>query len=311
MRLLVLGAGGIGGYFGGRLAHAGADVTFLVRPKRRELLERDGLRIKSPVGDLTMPVKTTVASDLGAGYDFVLLTCKAYDLDTALDAIAPAVCGPCAVVPMLNGMAHLGRLDERFGAQNVMGGTCSISVHLGEDGVIHHADALQRIAFGDRGGVKSGRGQMLADAFARTSVECELADDVEQNMWEKICFLSVMAAANCLFRANTTEILGAPGGREMLERALASNFEIATKEGHPPRPAAMDFARKTLLDPAGKRSGSMLSDLEAGARVESDHVVGWMLDKARQHRVDEALLSLAYTHLKAYEARRAAGRLPQ
>ena len=310
MKLLVLGAGGIGGYFGGRLAESGADVTFLVRPKRREQLTRDGLRITSPVGDLQRQVKTVLASELAPGYDFVLLTCKAYDLDSALDAIAPAMDGECAVVPMLNGMAHLERLDERFGAANVLGGACSISVHLEKDGVIRHADPLQRLAFGERDRSKSARARMLADAFAKTTVEWELADDIMQNMWEKITFLSVLAATNCLFRANVGEITRSAGGLAAIERALAANFEIATREGHPPRPAAIEFARKTLTDPASTRSGSMLNDLEGGRPVEGDHIVGWMLDKARAHGLDDTILSLAYTHLKAYEARRAAGRLP-
>src|SRR5260370_28485606 len=147
MKLLVLGAGGIGGYFGARLAESGTDVTFLVRPRRREQLARDGLRIKSPVGDVRLPVKTVLASELAPTYDIVLLTCKAYDLDSALDAIAPAMNGKCAVVPMLNGMAHLTRLDERFGAASVMDRACSISVTLDKDGAIHHADPLQKISF--------------------------------------------------------------------------------------------------------------------------------------------------------------------
>lgn len=310
MKLLVLGAGGIGGYFGGRLAQAGTDVTFLVRPKRREQLERDGLRIRSPVGDVTLRVKTVLASELAPGYDFVLLTCKAYDLDSAIDAIAPAMDGHCAVVPMLNGMAHLARLDQRFGAANVMGGACSISVILEKDGVIRHADALQRIAFGERDRSKSARAQMLADAFAATTIDCELADDIEQNMWEKIAFLSVMAAATCLFRANLGEIIAAPGGRATIDRALDVNFEIAARNGHPVRAAAGEFGRRTLTDPTSKRIASMLYDLEMGLPVESDHTVGWMLEQAQAHGIDATLLSFAYTHLKAYEARRAAGRLP-
>lgn len=310
MKLLVLGAGGIGGYFGGRLAQSGTDVTFLVRPKRREQLGRDGLRIQSPIGDLNLQVKTVVASELAPGYDVVLLACKAYDLDSALDAIAPAMDGQCAVVPMLNGMAHLARLDERFGRASVMGGACSISVTLGRDGIIRHADALQRIAFGERDRSPSVRAQTLADAFAATSIDCELADDIEQNMWEKICFLSVLASVNCLFRANLGEIVASPGGLAAIERALAVNFEIATREGHPPRAAAIEFGRKTLTDPASKRSASMLHDIEASLPVESDHVVGWMLERARALGLDDTMLSLAYTHLKSYEARRAAGRLP-
>jgi 2-dehydropantoate 2-reductase len=310
MKMLVLGAGGIGGYFGGRLAEAGIDVTFLVRPRRREQLERSGLQIRSPRGDVDLRVKSVLAPDLAPGYDIVLFTCKAYDLDSAMDAIAPAMNGRCAVVPMLNGMAHLTRLDERFGAASVMGGACSISVTLDKDGVIQHADPLQRVAFGERDRSKSARAQTVADAFAATAIEWELADDIEQNMWEKICFLSVLASVTCLFRANLGEIIAAPGGRAAIERGLAANFEIAARNGHPPRAAAIEFGRKTLTDPASKRIASMLYDLESGLPVESDHIIGWMLDQARAHGIDDTILSFAYTHLKAYEARRAAGRLP-
>src|SRR5581483_10723187 len=133
MRILVLGAGGVGGYFGGRLAQAGGDVTFLVRPRRRDQLARDGLVVKSPFGDFTIPVRAIGAEALGADYDVVLLTCKAYDLDSAMDAIAPAMRGACAVVPLLNGMAHLDRLDERFGAERVLGGICALEVTLAAD----------------------------------------------------------------------------------------------------------------------------------------------------------------------------------
>ncbi len=315
MKLLVLGAGAIGGFFGGRLAETGTDVTFLVRPKRREQLMRDGLRILSPLGDLTLPVKTVLASELGSGaasgYDFVLLTCKAYDLDSALGAIAPAMDGHCAVVPMLNGMAHLAQLDARFGAPNVIGGTCAVAVSVDPDGAIRHADALQRIAFGERDRSKSARMQLLADAFVRTTLEWELADDIERNMWEKIAVLSILAAVNCLYRANIGEIVRAPGGLDSIERAIAVNFDIATREGHPPRAAAIEWARKTLTEPTSLRSGSMLYDVERGAPVESDHIIGWMLERARAHGLEATLLSLAYTHLKAYEARRAAGRLPR
>ena len=150
MKILVLGAGGIGGYFGGRLAQAGADVTFLVRPRRREQLERDGLVVRSPLGDFTLPVKTVLAQDLRPGYDVVLFTCKAYDLDSAMEAIAPAVAGDAAVIPMLNGIAHFERLDARFGRERVMGGTCQINVMLRKDGTVFHADPLQRILFGER-----------------------------------------------------------------------------------------------------------------------------------------------------------------
>lgn len=311
MKTLVLGAGGIGGYFGGRLAEAGADVTFLVRPKRREQIVRDGLRIESPLGNAKVEVKTVLAEELKAGYDAALFTCKAYDLDSAMDAIAPAVNDKCAVIPMLNGMAHFDRLDARFGKGNVMGGTCQINATLRKDGVVVHGDPLQRLLFGERDKSKSARAQAFAAELAKSKIDWKLSDDIDQELWEKVVFLSALAATTCLFRANVREIMASPGGRDAMERALATNIAIATKEGRPPRPKAIESAKARLTDPEGLWSASMLRDLEGGGQVEADHIVGWMLDRARRHGVDDTVLAMAYTHLKSYEARRGAGRLPK
>lgn len=303
MKLLVLGAGAVGGYFGGRAAAAGVDVTFLVRPRRRAQLERDGLRIESPHGDVTLRVQAVEASDVRPIYDYVLLSCKAYDLDTAMDAIAPAIAPHTVIVPLLNGMAHLARLDERFRGARVMGGTCWISATLDADGVIRQPDPLQRIAFGDRGGTSSGRGADLASAFTAGGVPCELVGNIEQEMWEKLAFLSVFAAATCLFRANIGEIVAAPGGLQALKEAFAVNCEAAARAGHPLRPATIERAL-SVLTAASARNASMRHDLDTGNPVESDQIVGWMLEVARAHGLEPTLLAHAYTHLKAYEARR-------
>lgn len=310
MKLLVLGAGGVGGYFGGRLAQAGVDVTFLVRPARRDQIVGHGLRIRSPLGDATLAVKTVVAEDLAAGYDVVMLTCKAYDLDSAIDAVAPAMRGACSILPLLNGMSHLDRLDDRFGREAVLGGSCGIDVMLLPDGTIRHAGTLQRVVFGERDRGPSDRTRALEQAFGASIVDWEHADDVIARMWEKLVMLSALAAITCLFRGNVHEIMSAPGGREAAERALASTVEIATREGCPPSPGAVDLARERLTDPDGRWSASMMRDMEGGRPVEADHVIGWMLDRARRHGVDADILSLAYTHLKTYEQRRKEGRLP-
>jgi 2-dehydropantoate 2-reductase len=309
MKTLVLGAGGIGGYFGGRLAEARADTTFLVRPKRREQIQRDGLVIESPNGNARIEAKTVTAEELKPGYDLVLFTCKAYDLGSAMDAVAPAMQGKTALLPQLNGIAHLEQLDARFGNENIMGGVAQINVTLRPDGTVSHMDKLARIVFGERDKTASARAKALADAFAKTTVDWKLSPDIEQEMWEKVVFLAALAATTVLFRANVREIIASPGGKETMERVLAANVQIATREGHPPRQASIEFARNRLLDPAGLWSASMLRDLEAGGQVEGDHIVGWMLELAHKHGVDDRVLAMAYTHLKAYEARRAAGRL--
>jgi 2-dehydropantoate 2-reductase len=281
-----------------------------VRPGRREQLARDGLVVQSPLGDVRRAVSTVTAQELKPGYDLVLFTCKAYDLDSAMDAIAPAVRAGVGIVPMLNGIAHLERLDERFGRPQVLGGTCHINVTLLPDGRIVHGDPLQNMLFGERDRTKSPRALALADAAAKAKLGGGLSEDIEQDMWEKVVFLSALAATTCLFRGNVREIVGAPGGTAAMESALAANVAIATAEGHPPRNAAIGRARDRLTDPEGLWSASMLRDLEAGGRVEGDHIVGWMLERARRHGIDAPVLAMAYTHLKAYERRRDAGRLP-
>lgn len=308
MKLLVLGAGGIGGYFGGRLAQAGVDTTFLVRPKRREQIAANGLVIESPLGNARIDANTVVAPELGPGYDLVLFTCKAYDLDSAMEAIAPAMVPGCAVLPMLNGLAHLERLDARFGAASVMGGTCQINVGLATDGTVKHMEPLNRILFGERDRSKSARAQAFADAVAKTSIGWTWSEDILQDMWEKVAFLATLASATCLFRGNVGEIMAAPEGRAIVLRAFEANLAIARAEGHAPREAMVKFALERLTKP-GPQSASMLRDMEAGRPVEADHIVGHMLSLARKHGIDDAVLAMALAHLKTYEARRAANRL--
>lgn len=307
MKILVLGAGGIGGYFGGRLAQYGADVTFLVRDKRAAQIAANGLVIDSPNGNAAIPVRTVSAQTAGPGFDLVLFTCKAYDLGSAMDAIAPAMAGDSVVVPMLNGIAHLEQLDARFGKSKVMGGTCQINVTLLADGTVKHMEPLSRLVFGERDGKESVRAKAFAAELAKTTIDWTMSPAIEQDMWEKLLFLSVLAAVTCLFRGNIGEILAAPGGRKAIERALAANVAIVAKCAAAPREKAVQWAATRLLTP-GPAASSMLRDVERGNPAEADHIVGFMLDRARQHGIDDLVLSLAYTHLKAYEARRAASR---
>ena len=305
VKVLVVGAGGIGGHLGARLIEAGADVTFLVRARRQAQLARDGLRLVSPLGDFVAPVHTVLAADLSPAYDVAILTCKAYDLDSALTDLVPAVHAGCAVLPLLNGMAHLEALDARFGASRVWGGTCAMAVTLEMDGTVRHVGPFHRVVFGERGTQGSPTATSFAGLLRRTRLSTEQSAHVEQEMWEKLVLLSALAALTCLFRASVGEILRAAGGAEAVERALATNIAIATAEGFAPRAQAVSHARGVLTDPASTLTASMLRDVERGGAVENEHIIGWMLRKAQAHGVAAAALSAAYTQLCAYEARRA------
>src|SRR3990172_10228161 len=148
MRILVLGAGGVGGSFGGRLAAAGADVTFLVRPRRAGQLARDGLVVLSPHGDLRLAVQSVTRETVSPDYDLAVLSCKSYDLADAIESLRPAMGEGTLGVPLLNGVAHLKVFDEAFGHERVLGGTCPLAGTLTESGEILQLTALHRIAFG-------------------------------------------------------------------------------------------------------------------------------------------------------------------
>src|SRR6516225_7855509 len=171
MRILVLGAGAVGGYFGGRLVEAKADVTFLVRPARAAALRERGLAIESTFGDLKLPVRVATADILGGVFDTVLLAAKAYDLEQAIAAIRPAVRPETAILPVLNGLVHLDRLDAAFGRERVLGGVAYIAATMTAEGTIRHLNRVHGITFGERSVAISCRVETIAGAFAATAVD--------------------------------------------------------------------------------------------------------------------------------------------
>lgn len=312
MRVLVLGAGALGGYFGGRLVEAGtADVAFLVRPGRRAVLERDGLRIESPFGAWQGRVRTLAAEEASPGWDAVLLSCKAYDLDDAIAAIRPAVDGRTAILPVLNGLSHVDRLAEAFGPGRVLGGLAKIQATLAPDGTVRQLNDWRWITFGEPDGTMSDRVRAIEAAFAPAKgVVAQAVPDIMARMWEKLVHLGTSAIGTVLMRANVGEIARSPGGTAFLHRVLDRNAAIAAANGHPMRDAFIAEFRALFADPASAYGTSMLRDIEAGNRIEADQVLGFLLDAARCAGVPEEAHEAAFLHAKAYEERRAAGRLP-
>lgn len=327
MKILVLGAGSTGGYFGGRLAEAGADVTFLVRERRAQQLAQRNLQIESSAGNITLPVKTVMAANLKPEFDIIMLACKAYDLESSIAAIKPAmgadtkpVMGASinirtgtVIVPLLNGIAHLDALDAAFGAARVMGGTCQIAATLTPDGVVKSMADTHSITWGAREGLHKPHQQKIAEAlgvaFAKTTVAWKVSDHIMLDMWEKIAFLSTLAGMTCLMRANVGEILATPDGKNIIARYVQTSMAIAAAEGYPPRANVVERFEKILVSQHSTLTASMLRDLENGHEVEADHIVGYMLNKAREHHIDDYLIAMAFTHLKAYQQRRLGKRL--
>ena len=309
MRIVSLGAGAVGGYFGGRLVEGGCDVSFLVREARKANLQKTGLRIESSFGNFSGPVRAVTRDEISAPADLVLLTCKAYDLSSAIEAIRPAVGAKTAILPLLNGLAHIDELNRTFGAERVLGGFAKIAVTMLPDGTIKHLNDWRYITFGEQNGAMSERLNALKALCDRTSIVAAAVPNIMAGMWEKLVHLATVAGATAVMRANIGEIACTEEGSALMIELLETNVAIAAREGFSPSSGFLDEYRALLSDRKSMHTASMLRDIESKGQIEADHIIGYLLRKAREHGVDDRLLRVIYVNLKAYEQRREAGRL--
>jgi 2-dehydropantoate 2-reductase len=311
MRILILGAGGVGGYFGGRLQEAGADVTFLVRPGRAETLRENGLVIKSPAGDARLPVETIGIGEPARRFDIALIACKAYDFESAIDAVEPHIDAGAVALPLLNGMAHNDRARERLGHGRVVGGMCQCSTTLNAAGEIIHLNPIARMVFGsfadqpNHSEIDPVLDNFLA-ACGKANFKSKRNDPIDQDLWDKWVMLATLAGMTTLMRASVGEIIAAKDGRELMAEFLEEAIAVATEEEYPPSPEYLASVRKLLFEPGSAFTASMLRDMEAGGPIESEEIIGDMYRRARHAGLDAHLLRTAYCNLQAYEARRAA-----
>ena len=306
MRILILGAGGIGGFYGARLIEAGADVTFLVRPARAEKLAKGGLVLHSPSGDVSVPATTVTRDRLDGGWDLVVVSCKAYDLDDAIEALSPAVGPQTAILPLLNGLAHLDTLETAFGAERVLGGLSHIAVTLTRDGAIRHFAKLDRLTFGERAGGTSPRCDAIAAVLGKARFESVYSEAVLHDMWEKFAFITAASGLTGMMRAPIGAIMAARDGERLARQMIEECEAVATAAGFAPRDKARALATNVLLAPGSPFTASMLRDIEAGAEIECEHVQGDMIARAEASGIATPLLAVAYANLQAYRNARAA-----
>lgn len=304
MRILVLGAGGIGGYYGARMHAAGGNVTFLVRPGRAAQLREKGLQVFSPFGDLQISPQLVTKETLTETFDVILLTCKAFDLDSAMDAIAPAIGEQSAIVPLLNGVRHIDRLVTRFGAARVLGGVALISVTLAANGEIHHLNKLHRFTVGSLGWRPSPWLEPLSRLMESSGVDFVLADNIGQAMWDKMVFLATLAGATCLMRSSVGTIMATLAGDSFINGLLDECAAVADANGRKLGDTQLTVFRNMLTDRSSALVASMLRDVEANKQTEGDHILGDMISWAANKKLEVPLLKLAYSHLQAYERRR-------
>ena len=304
MRILILGAGGVGGFYGAHLLSVGCDVTFLVRPKRAAQLAETGLTMLSPLGNLRLPPPPTVLSgEIGTLWDLILLSCKSYDLGSSIDAIAPAVGPETSILPLLNGMVHMDTLDQRFGRACILGGVTNVSAVRDPAGRILHLNQLDSVDFGDRDDPSGARINRVAEALSNAGFATNLSPQVLQDMWNKWVGISSVAGFTCLMRAAVGDFVAA-GAAPLYLQFLEECVSIAAAEGYPISSEYHSYLVSKFTEPGSSFSTSMLRDIELGSKIEAGQIIGALFERARKHNLNAPLLGVVNANLRSYEERR-------
>lgn len=303
MRLLVVGAGSTGGYFGGKLAQAGNDVTFLVRSRRAQQLAEHGLQIKSPHGDFKIMPKVVTAETLNQFYDVIFLSVKGFSLQSAMADIAPAVGPETIIFPVLNGMSHMDILTKRFSSHNVIGGFLKVVTTLDKDGTVIQMTDLQQCVYGEVDGADTPRIRAL-DALMQTApIGARLSHEIIREMWEKWLFLSSAGVVTCLMRGNIGEIEACVGGKEFALAIFDEILSIVLAVGEKPSENCINDTKKQLTTKGSPMTTSMYRDLSHGYVIEVENIVGDMVRYGQQAGIKTPLLSAAYVNLRIHQNR--------
>jgi 2-dehydropantoate 2-reductase len=303
MRILIIGAGATGGFFGSRLAQAGRDVTFLVRPGRAAQLAKHGLQVLSPSGDSRITPQLLTADQLDRPFDVIILAVKAYALDSALADMAPAVGPQTLVVPLLNGMRHIDAITERFGAGVLIGGVCKVNAEVDGEGRIIQHGAINHLAYGELDGQSCERTARLHELLSGAGFETALSTTIKQALWDKWVLLASLGSINSLTRGNVGEVAAVEGGQAFASRMIDEVVAIVSAVGVAPDAEGLAQIRQVLTQKGSKQTSSMYRDLSAGAPIEAQQIVGDLLRRAQGAGIDTPLLSAAHVNLQVYQQR--------
>jgi 2-dehydropantoate 2-reductase len=283
MKFLIVGAGGVGGYFGARLAADGNDVTFVARGAHRDAMERRGLKVVSPLGDLHIERPQLHDDPLTTGLCDIALVCvKLWDTEAAAELIKPMLAHDTAVVSLQNGVTAERTLTEILGERHVLGGVAQIAARIAEPGVIEQTGRFARLVFGELNGQSSWRQECLLSACIGAAIDAAAAPDIAVEIWKKFVFLAPLAGATCFYRGPIGEVLADPARRGVLESLVGETVAVARAEGVALSPETEARVMERLGGLPAEMKASMLHDLEAGRRLELDWLNGAVVRLGRE-----------------------------
>src|SRR5262245_44543860 len=303
MRIAVYGTGGVGGYFGGRLAQAGADVHFIGRGAHLRALRERGLRGRSVKGDFDVQAPATDdPADIGA-CDFVLFCVKAFDTDAAAARLGPLVGDGTAVLSLQNGVENEEKLARAVGEDHVMGGAAFIFAEIAEPGVITHTGGPTSITFGELDGRASERAERLLAGCERAGFGAELSSDIKTVLWAKLAFICAQAGTTAAMRLPIGDIRGADAAWAAFRRLVAEVCAVAAADGSPVPQAAQERAVALAQGLEPDSFSSLHDDLVAARRMELEALHGFVVRRAAQHGLAVPTSETVYAILQPWAIR--------
>jgi 2-dehydropantoate 2-reductase len=301
MKVLVVGAGAVGGYFGARLYESGVDVTFLVRKNKQLLINESGINVQSVHGNVNILPKTITASYPPEAYDVILVSTKSYHFDSAVVDIKRFVGENTVIIPLLNGISHLDILLNAFPNNNVMGGLCFIeSTKNGENEIIQTSPAHD-LVFGELSGEITDRVRSIRKVFSNTKASIRTSDSIIRDMWVKYFFITCFSGITTLFRSNIGFIREDKDGLEMIKKLIIEIGLIVKKHEVPLPDNIEENQLMKIKEISETMKSSMLRDMEKEADIEGEHIHGYLLNLANKYHIDTPLLKIIYLNLMVYK----------
>jgi len=302
MKILIMGTGGVGGYYGGLLAQQGNDVSFVARGAHLDTIRREGLKVKSVHGDFTVFPANAVNNPSEVGYvDLILFSVKTYNTDEAAEAIRPAVSSQTVVMSLQNGIDATERIGAVIGSEHVVGGATWLSSAVEAPGVIKHISQFRRIVFGELDGGQSTRIQSIYDVLKNTGITVEISENIQKVLWTKFVFIAAVSGLGSLTRLSMGEYRAVPETRGLVSSIMQEVESVARAQGVTLDPDVVQKSLEFIDHAAPHIKPSMQLDVETGHRTELESMIGVIGRKGRKLGVPTPVADFVYASLLPIE----------
>ena len=300
MKVLILGVGGLGGFFGAHLQKTNCDVTFLVTDKTKKLVSETGIKILSDFGNFKINPILITKKSLKINYDVIIISCKAYHLDEAIADLKPTQKN-AIIIPLLNGQAHISKLEKAFKRENVFGGVAHVSSNTTSPGEIKHVGKIKRLTFGSRYEANKNIANEFYQLCRKADFQTMLSDNIDHDIWEKWIFIATIAGSTTLFQTSIDNISKKPDGKIFIQNLWNECINISKENGYELRAEAKSLHEDLLFKSDVPFKASMLVDMEKKLMTEHEHIFFEFIKLGKKKKLNTSLLETCHLNMSIYE----------